>query len=472
MKKCSECGSVGVPDEALVCNEVGCGGQIFEALPSALALPAPAETGAPEFNQGLGGAAPLMPPPPPAVGSNGATSGAASGASQRGAIKEAPLAQMRGLLGDGGTKRPTVIVFFGFSRAGKSVYIMRAKDSNTDLGYVSVKPPNPNPANLQDRAKGIPVPGTSGIEVHRLFDGNDDTLFLVDIAGEEFKRAIDAGFQGGTDPLFLEYVAHADGFVFMLPAAETLHPESWDERNPHLIERYQESSSHHLANLANCVIEITQFLQFASERLAGARNLNDRTAVISRAVEEYTDKRDDLARDLRLKTKVTKPALVLLSKADAYGRHRVALAKDGWREAGERRPNRGQSRAGGREKAAKEWGKFFDADPLTRLMRAETGDARQIVRAFAARFKTFRFDFATTVDGHDEYPEKDVEKHNRAIDLRRPHFGVRENLMWVRDEARRAQHPLDRFLNPGVRPAFAIRKFIDADFRKRLSGKS
>jgi len=447
-KRCLKCGSETVPDNARICDEPGCGGTVF-GLPTVIELPPPSLT----FNAELGGGGTAAPPPEQAV------------SSLANRIEGAPLAQMRRLLGVTGKKRPTVIAFFGFSRAGKSVFIMRTKDAGTELPYDIVKPKNPNPANLQERAQGIPIPGTSGIELHQLYDNKDDELLLVDIAGEEFKRAVEAGFKGGTDTTFLEYVAHADGFVFMLPAAETLHPNSWDEQNPHIAERHRESSQDHLQNLANCVTEVTLFLQFIADKTGNARTLSERDDRISKAVEEYTNRPAGSLEDLRLKNRVTQPALVLLSKADAYGRHRVQLERDNWSEQGAKRKNRNPAQL---EKAAKQWEDYFDADPLMRLMCAESGDARRIVRAFHARFKTVRFDFATAIQGHEEYPEKDVKKHNRAIDLSKSHYGVAENLIWVRDEARRAKNPFSRVFNPGVGPAFALRKVIDADFRKRL----
>lgn len=120
------------------------------------------------------------------------------------------------------------IGIIGFSTSGKTFFVERLKDhyqQNANFGYL----PRPAAAN-----KGLELAGSTRIIGHKFEareqDGtlhlrrNRDDFYIVDIPGEWFRRALDAGLQGDESAELLRVLQRSDALILVMSADDLLAP--------------------------------------------------------------------------------------------------------------------------------------------------------------------------------------------------------------------------------------------------------
>lgn len=394
-KRCTACNRVNA-DDATEC--VACQGTEFEQI----------ETGA---------------------GGGGRSSGS-SGPRSEG--EKAFLDQIKEYATENQVRNPRVIVFFGHSSSGKSWLITRVKQQNGALGYFAVDPP------LDREGR---VLGTSfAPRAHLMHCAPKDGLVLVDIEGERFTDAMDNGFRGEYR-VFVEALAYAHGFAFLVPASEALYPN--------LCEKYATNGLRaHVANdrmqsVLNNIGRVNAFLGYLQEQKKKGLKPAD-------AVDAFLAM-DDAARTRLLNAgarrggRTDRPAIVLLSKADSLQQLMLDAASDDYDM----------------------YAPHFDHDPMGDIALSE-GPVRMLLKAFRSSFRRFRVDFVTSFAGHVEFPDGATSR-DITWDTSKPHCGVVEAIEWLRDEIKSTQG-LRRVINfnLGVGPALWLRGVLDRDFRRAI----
>lgn len=394
MKRCVKCRKVNA-DDALKC--ISCGEDQWEAV---------------EANES----------------GRGSSSGRGAGGGESDAEK-AFLDQIKQFAYDNQVRDPKVIVFFGHSNSGKSWFITRVKLQKGDLGYFGEHPP------IGQEGKQL---GTSKApKAHLIHCAPKDGIVLVDIEGERFTDALENGFRGEYR-VFIEALAHAHGFAFLLPAAEALYPGLHE--NYALNGMDADQADEQMQLVLDNIGRVNSFLGY----LQGQKKAGLKT---DQAVDAFLSLDDD-ARTRLLNAGVRKggrtklPAMILLSKADSLER----LMKS----SGE---------------AWVSYAPFFDHDPMGDIVNSN-GPARLMLKAFRHSFRRFRVDFVTAFEGHVEFPEGAAER-DITWDRHKPHRGVVSAIKWLSDEIS-ASRGWRRFFsfNLGVGPALWLRGRLDERFRR------
>jgi hypothetical protein len=389
----------------------------------------------------------------PSMGGGGGGSGAAREQIERGRVFIKRIEKLREARGGA---RPRIIVMFGFSATGKTFFTLRTKHAGTGLKYLNCEPPLQTPDSSEDWDRGERIGGTKGIELHTLAKRND-VVAIVDIEGEAFNVALKRGFGGGadeSDDLLLQAIALADGFIFMAPAAETLMPTAWDTWRHKQNPAYDRGESERrIQALYSNMQGLVQFVRFVAHQRVSTRAkiTSAREGQIAKAIQDFKELR---ARDasglnrLIQYDRTDKPALFLLSKADAY----LGLCME----------MTGEARGGAQSRG-------FDVDPVDAMVRSDNASTRLIVKALYESFKSFRIDFVTMADGHREHQADVDEADRRRFDYGRPHYGIKDNFEWLKRRIDRARNPIVGRLDLGIAPAIMLRRRLRPSFNEVLS---
>jgi hypothetical protein len=336
-----------------------------------------------------------------------------------------------------GAKRPRVVVLFGHSMSGKSFFVLRLKKMarQSPLKFVQVKPPLPTKDVYE-------VEGTEGMHLHMLKRNNKDAVVIVDLAGEAFEDLITGKMHASANDaartdrqllLVVEALADADGFIFMMPALETLFPD--------LLDRTHLTDAVITANVGRDRSgELIDNLSMITNAIAWlAVKENRAMEPVARAAEMIKYLRSPLAGEHEAETRCEKPALLLFSKADLV--EQMAETDD--------------------ELRAEDFCDRYDFDPWSWLAQSEHS---VLIYELFQRFARPKVDYVSAAHGHRQVRDDDPKKYNKILDCKNTSpVGVAEALLWMCKEIDRTRSwtwKIRRYLTAPV----LLRRLLDPGF--------
>lgn len=332
-------------------------------------------------------------------------------------------------------RRPLVLLMIGHSSAGKSWFIARAKyEAPRDLQYHVCSPDLPE-RGKDGKLEGHPIGRTEGLQLHS-FRGRAGRLVIVDIAGEVFEAACATHFTGN-DAVFLEAIAHADGFAFVAPALEVLNPEAIDPRDP--LFQNGDGPRKRVKQLLDNIDRVGSFARFMEKQ----RRSGLRAEWIIKEFAKLSEAQQ--SKIVNSSSRTRRPAYLLLSKTDKL-QSLHASSTDGSADD-------------------------FDRDPFAALAKVDS-NAKALIDAIRSGFKRFRIDFATAAGGHVEFEGAQSASQRITQNVKfRPEstaeYGVVAAVRWLRARMRASRNVLGR-VDPGSGFAVVARRLLDAEFHRDL----